>query len=247
MFIDFFNSGAGQALIKALLDGISSVMGTVRQVFEEAWPAIEGVIKYFLDWFSGPDGQAVMKTLVDLLGTAMSAVQTIFEEAWPLMRKAIDAAVPLIKASLDIVIGAISLLTGNLEGAKSAWDRLWQTQQQKPINRSGAEGYQAWDGGPTIYNKGSVPNAINNIPIRENGGPIPGTGPVPITAHGGEYVLTKGDTSLMKQLTAAIVGGGMGGGPSITIEKIEIHGGRREGEEAASAFTRRLQALGVVR
>lgn len=44
-----------------------------------------------------------------------------------------------------------------------------------------------------------------------HGGLIPGSGPIPITAHGGEYVLTKGDTDLMKRLVAAVERGGTGG------------------------------------
>jgi hypothetical protein len=40
------------------------------------------------------------------------------------------------------------------------------------------------------------------------GGAIPGSGPVPIMAHGGEYVLTKGDTGLMQKLIASVNAGG---------------------------------------
>lgn len=43
-----------------------------------------------------------------------------------------------------------------------------------------------------------------------SGGPVPGYGPQPAMLHGGEYVLTKGDTSLMRGLTAAVATGSIG-------------------------------------
>jgi hypothetical protein len=54
------------------------------------------------------------------------------------------------------------------------------------------------------------------------GGSIPGSPstPVPIVAHGGEYVLTKGDTDLMKDLISAVSSGGTGGGNSGAAEAL---------------------------
>jgi hypothetical protein len=249
MFINFFNSDAGQALIKTLLDGISTAMGIVRDVFTAAWPIIEGAVQGFISWFNSAEGQAIIKTLIDAVGAAMAAVRTIWEEAWPALSAALKAAQPAIEATLGAIALAVQIVAGAIQAVINAYEEMERMigSGGNTVNRYG--GYTAPGGSTTIYNKGQVPNFTKknpNLLQRAEGGPIPGTGPIPIIAHGGEYVLTKGDTSLMQRLTAAIAGG-MGGGPNITIEKIEIHGSRREGEEAASAFTRRLQALGVVR
>jgi TP901 family phage tail tape measure protein len=61
---------------------------------------------------------------------------------------------------------------------------------------------------------------------RQFGGPIPGSGPVPITAHGGEYVLTKGDTSLMRGLTTALASGG--GGSQVINLTLDLGEGIKE-------------------
>ena len=82
------------------------------------------------------------------------------------------------------------------------------------------------------------------IPMYDTGGPVPGSGPQPAIVHGGEYVLTQGDTGLMKQLIAAINNRGSGG---ITVGDITVNGGRTEAEEAVSTLTTRLQALGATR
>jgi hypothetical protein len=101
---------------------------------------------------------------------------------------------------------------------------------------------QAW-----IAHVGTLPAPIQKyyIPQYQHGGAIPGSGPVPITAHGGEYVLTKGDTGLMRDLISAINKNGLGGG--VTVESIVVNGGRRESEEAVGVLTNRLHALGVAR
>ncbi len=93
---------------------------------------------------------------------------------------------------------------------------------------------------------GTISIGIKATPHYASGGPIPGSGPVPIVAHGGEYVLTKGDTGLMQKLIAA-VSGGMQGGSNVTFApgSIVINGGGREAQEAMNVITTRINALGV--
>jgi hypothetical protein len=47
-----------------------------------------------------------------------------------------------------------------------------------------------------------------HVSTYEQGGSIPGTGPVPIIAHGGEEVVTKGDTQFVRDIISALNKGG---------------------------------------
>ena len=75
-----------------------------------------------------------------------------------------------------------------------------------------------------------------------SGGIVGGSGPVPITAHGGERVLSNNQTALFERMVSALERGGGRGG--LTLNQY-ITGARNEGEQAASAAHSRLAAMMV--
>lgn len=212
-FIDFLDSESGQALITFLLEGISSVLRAMETVFNAVWPVVQSVVQGFIDWFSGPDGQKVIQTLVGAIGIAIETVKVLWEAAWPIMETALKIAAPVIKATLYLITSAVEALVFVLDQALKLLDKLQNWSGRTP------DGYKV--GNTTIRLNKDVPSGSNYDVLRggrysgggtfASGGLIPGSGPIPITAHGGEYVLTKGDTDLMKRLVAAVERGGTGG------------------------------------
>lgn len=237
-FIDWFNGDQGQAVITLLLDGIKGAIGTLRDVWSAAWEnVIQPAVEAFSEWWNSAAGQATIKTLVDGLKDAMQLLRDLWAAAWPAMESALKTAAPIISG---LVGGMLKIIENMAQAVRDLLALLDMLANQGPTtNTSGANGYK-W-GNSTIYKKSEVPKAINRIPVFAEGGPIPGSGPIPITAHGGEYVLTRGDTSLMKQLIASIGGKGMGGGVTIYI----TGQGTAAGEAAADAFVKRLITAGV--
>lgn len=234
IFIDFFNSSTGQALITTLLDGINTVMSALRDLFQAAWPIIEAVVQRFIDWFNSEQGQKVIKTLVDALGTAMEFVQEVWETAWPAIELALEVAKPVILAVLKAIEDAVNAIATAIRIV------LWLFKQLD--ERRHLDSY--------IPGKEALPKFSPNNPNKtimhyyDEGGPIPGIGPIPIMAHGGEYVLTRGDTSLMRGLIGALSQRGFGA----TVGPISIHitgQGREAGEAAADGFLTRLATAGV--
>lgn len=205
-FIDFLDSESGQKLITFLLEGISSVLRAMETVFNAVWPVVQSVVQGFIDWFSGPDGQKVIQTLVGAIGIAIETVKVLWEAAWPIMETALKAAEPIIKVTLAAITAAVQLVAAAIQKVLDLLDKL---QNYQGPNENG---YKV--GNTTIVGKNDTAapaGASYTVLSRASGGPIPGSGPIPITAHGGEYVLTKGDTDLMKRLVAAVERGGTGG------------------------------------
>lgn len=235
MFVDFFNSESGQRLISSLLGLIQVAMGAVQSIFQAAWPIITSVVQGFIDWFNSPEGQALIKSLIDAVSAAMQTLQTLWQVAWPAMQAVINAAGPIVKVALNLIIAAVNILTHSLEAATAAWNRLFATQASKPLSPGVNSTGVGTSGTARPYTVGGT-----SIISREHGGSIPGQGPVPIMAHGGEYMLTKGDTSLMQRLIGAIGKGGMGhGGNTFNFY------GVKNMEDGADKFLKRLVTAGV--
>jgi hypothetical protein len=129
------------------------------------------------------------------------------------MKTALEKAQPVIEATLYLITSAVEALVFVLDQALGLLDDLQNWSGRTP------DGYKVGD--TTIRLNKDVPSGSNYDVLRggrysgggtfAHGGLIPGSGPIPITAHGGEYVLTKGDTDLMKRLVAAVERGGTGG------------------------------------
>ena len=91
----------------------------------------------------------------------------------------------------------------------------------------------------------TLPGVSYNI-ARKDGGPIPGgkNQAVPITAHGGEYVLDAGTVDAIKrgkQSAGSARGSGSGGGGGVGMDPTEF------GRMAADAFAKRMQQNGRAR
>lgn len=198
-FIDWFNSDQGQMVITTLLDGIKGAISTLRDVWGAAFDnVIKPAADAFVKWWNSPEGQQTIKTLVDDLKAAMQLLRDLWNEAWPAMKQAVEAISPYIGPLIGAILTMVSNLAQNIRDLLALLDRL---ANQGPT----AGGGYKW-GPTTIYRDSDVP--YGNVPKYAAGGPIPGDGPVPIMAHGGEYVLTRGDTTLMQRLIAAVERGG---------------------------------------
>ena len=90
---------------------------------------------------------------------------------------------------------------------------------------------------------GTSPDWVTNARpgVYASGGIVRGSGPVPITAHGGERVLSNQQTALFERMVYALEGGG---GRGLTLNQY-ITGSRAEGEQAANAAHSRLAAMMV--
>jgi hypothetical protein len=223
VFIDFWNGASGQALITALLDGVGIVLGALRDVFNAVWPIIKAAVKIFIDWFNSPEGQQTIKTLVDAIGVAMDGVRVVWEAAWPAIKAALQIAKPVLIALCDAITIAVWAIGKAIQAVLDLFKKL---DARKSVKY----------GPNSIPGLGSIPEANSYA----SGGPIPGVGAVPIVAHGGEYVLTKGDTSLMKQLIATVGSkGGIGSGNTFNFY------GVKDMEDGADKFLKRLVTAGV--
>ena len=204
--IDFFAGPTGQALMKGLMEALGAALDVLKSVFERVWPIIMSAIKKVVDWFNGPTGQKLMKTLFEGISAALNILQGVFEAVWPAAEAALKAAWAVMKPILDAAFWAIQKVIDAFE--------KWMSLSSGPNSSGGYDVMGGKDnGGFTIQNKGS--GASRQIPEYALGGDVDETGIALV--HRGEHVLTQGDTSLMKELIAAVKSGGMGSG-GVTVQ-----------------------------
>lgn len=233
--IDFFAGPTGQALMKGLMEALGAALNVLKSVFERVWPIIMGAIRAVIDWFNGPQGQKLMTFLFDGIKAALGLVQKAFETVWPLASAALKTAWAIAKPILDVMMKAIDGVTWAIDKLKDAWNWLkggggiekieYYSNMAKSLNAAAAGKLDKY--GNAAY---------------ASGGPIPGSGPVPITAHGGEYVLNRTDMSELGKMLA----GGLKGGGGMGNVTIYIQGqGYAAGQAAADGFLDRCALAGV--
>lgn len=232
--IDWIQSPSGTALIEGALALVSSAAELVRDVFEAVWPEIKTAAKTVIDWISGPEGSKLVENALAAIQSVLGLLREAWEAAWPAIQLALDNAGPLITGGLKFISDALWIIQQAADAAADAIELLLGKADDSRWWITGEEGRNRF-----LNSRAGLGGTQGNWTGYQRGGFVPGSGPVPIVAHGGEYVLTKGDTSLMKQLVASV--GARGGGNTFIIHA----SGQAQGEAAADAFLRRVAAAGV--
>jgi phage-related protein len=267
-FRDWFNSPEGAAAISAAFDGIKEAAGVMKDsIIDVVIPQLKNEIASFELWLK-QHGDSInttfwgvrdaAKTVVDFIQGNWETISTVMSAVIEQARKPLGMFIGIIGNLFDATSGVIDLIRGNwpdistpihavwnritgpLGAMKSAFEKIagaiqWALDKLNAWNRTTVK--------PKVTSTPSVLSPHSPVLSRALGGPIPGTGPIPITAHGGEYVLTKGDTELMRKLIAS----GRGGGGDITIN---VSGAGNPEQVAERVYqklrARRLSPVGVV-
>jgi TP901 family phage tail tape measure protein len=241
----------------AILTTVRTGLAILRGDWEGAWNIITGyldrtlsrITSLFTSWkstvisvFTGViDGlialakrlyQALVGNSIfpDLLSGILSAVQS-----WSIA----DAFSNVLGGALDVAKGIASDIKGVVDGvvndAKDAASKAGKALSEAKSRASTAASKAASAASSTVSNTGSsVGSSISNaVPGLDTGGDILNEGYAYL--HEGERVLNPAQVDRRS--------GEGGGGPQITIEKIEASS-RREGREAARGFTDELRSAG---
>lgn len=196
-FIDFFAGPTGQAIIQSLLEAIGTVLQAVHDIFQSVWPAVQKIIQVFIGFLNGPGGQAIigfLNTVAGLIQALAPVASAAFGALAGIIGPAVNAAVKLLGPLISTLEKAIGLFS-TLSGASMNAD--WDTSdaRDKRAIRQYQLSLDAWVAGGK---KGPRPSA----PKFAMGGIVPGSGPVDVTAHGGEPILPRNNPLRALQLIA---------------------------------------------
>lgn len=214
----------GSDIINGLWNGIKAIWELVAGWYLKLGQVILAFFTSASTWLVEKGG--------DIITGLWDGIKSIWESVASWFRGLYSAARDFFSgAGTWLYDAGKAILQGLWDGLKALWTSIWEWMCE--IARKIASWLSSAEssvGQGARYGRAGMVS-------RQSGGPIPGVGAVPIMAHGGEYVLTKGDTSLMKQLIAKV---GTGGNTFI------IHAsGQGEGQAAADAFLKRVAAAGV--
>jgi|LSQX01.2.fsa_nt_gb phage-related protein len=244
VFIDFWNSASGQKLINTLFELVGAGLQTLSDIFEALWPLIEAAVQLFLDFFEGVGAPLITGLLTMIVGM-LNTMKDVWEKVWGALAPFLEKLKGPLEAAFKVMRAPIDALIWLIEKAKDLWD--WFTGNKEKfgaeVSQQNRDLVNAYEAAKASGAKTIIVGRDGEIISRQHGGSIPGSGPIPIIAHGGEYMLTEGDTGLMRELISAVKSGGLGGGIQIVNN---WHGTDRATVLAGTdAMVTRLQALGV--
>ena len=234
-FVEFLNSDAGKGLIESAMTLIGTAAEGVKKVFDKVWPEVEEIVQVFIDWLGGDGMEAIsglFQSIMDLVNGLIPVFTKVFNDIAPI----IEAATPFIKAALYLIELAIGVVAQaaqdllNLLYALGVIERkgppgasmglgIYNEEPFKPVlinPDTGKPFIQVKKNEPTMPDVGGLYQGIgmrSSLPQGwfQHGGQVPGTGPVPIWAHGGELVVpaeqTKALLGLFKNAQSFATGG----------------------------------------
>ena len=214
-FIDFWAGEKGQKLITNLLGLVVTAVELVQEVFEAVWPAVETLVQTFADFLSQPAIQEVLVTLFEVVADVVNAVLEAFEAVWPALGPLVSAAAAVIKPIIDAMMIPIRGLIAAIETLQRLW--AWFKGSQQAISDAGAKAAADLNMSKSAADAvlAGSPGMRDYYLSKDVGGPIPGAPgqPIPILAHGGEYMLTRGDMTELGKMLA----GGMKGSRGLVV------------------------------
>jgi len=220
------------AAVSTVFDAIRDAAGYVISKIVEHWPEIQktlgtvwGAIKVVLWAFS-----EVLGAIFDAAAKAVEYIRDHWETIGPIVKKA-----------WEVATGPLGLMVKAFIAIRDAVQ--WAIDKIHAYNSTNIEAKSAHEGtGGNWIGTSPTGNVHTNRGVFAEGGIVRGLGAVPIIAHGGERVLTSGQTALFERMVAALERGA--GGRGLTLNQY-ITGARAEGEEAANAAYSRLAAMMV--